>query len=1244
MKYGDLIRFDPIEDVIQLRNANKEGVAQKLVGAYVISDEMAERLVRLVIPQLQFDHPFDNKGLLVVGNYGTGKSHLLSVISSVAENASLAENIRHSDVRAAASQIAGKFKVVRTEIGASSMPLREMLTAELEEHLEKLGVEYAFPEANTIAGHKGAFEDMMAKFGEAFPERGLLLVVDELLDYLKTRKDQEIILDLNFLREIGEVCKDLRFRFIAGVQEAIFDSPGFAFVADSIRRVKDRFEQVLIARGDVKFVVAERLLKKTAEQQAAIREHLTPFAKYYGNLNERMDEFVRLFPVHPDYIDTFERITVAEKREVLKTLSLSMKSMLDMDVPQESPGLLAFDGYWKTLSNNASFRSVPEIRQVIECSGVLEGRVESAVRKHYKPMAVRLIHALSIHRLTVGDIYTPIGISAAELRDRLFLFDPLFAETCGDEPEKDLETFVDTVLREIHKAVNGQFISLNQENRQYYLDLKKTDDFDALIDNRAERFTVAQLDRYYYDALTRVMECRDVTYATGYKIWQHEIPWHERKAARSGYLFFGTPNERSTAVPRRDFYLYFIQPNDPPRFKDEKLPDEVFFRLKGIDEDFLNSLRKYAAALDLASTSSGNAKSVYESKADLFLKNLVQWMQKRMHDAFDVTYQGVTKSMPAWGKGKSVRELAGLSLNDTINFRDLINTIAGICLSPNFENQAPDHPSFSVMITGDNRKQAAQDALRILAGQSPTKQATAVLDALELLDGKRVDTAKSRYARIVLDALAAKGQGQVLNRNEIIHEEQGVEYLAPGTARLEPEWVAVVLAALVYSGDIVLSIPGDKFDATSVQRLVAAGVDEIARFKHLEKPKEWNFPALKELFQLLGITPGMVHFLAEGKEEPVREMQQAVEKVVTRIVMASKSMREGLYFWETELLSNSPLAARADELDEAKAFFESLQAYTTPGKLKNFRYGAPDVAARAQAMKILDELDALTAFVAEHAPTASWLAGAEKAMPSAHPWVDRTKIVRRDLLEALRETKASELPKLSRDIGPSLRKLKSDYIAEYIAMHTKARLGANDDKRKARLTGDQRLLTLQKLTVIDLMPRQQLLDFQNGLAEMKSCFALTERELASSPVCPHCAFRPSVEAAKLGGTQMIEQMDKRLDAMLQEWTTTILGNLQDPMTRRNLELLKKEERNAIQRFIDSRELPSPLDNDFVHTLKEALSGLLKVSVNPRELQSVLQSGGAVAPQELKKRFEDYIDELVKGKDQSKVRLVVERAE
>ena len=75
MKYKDLVRFDPIETVVQIRDADEAAAARQLVRSYVISDEMAERLSTLVFPQLQFDRPADNKGVLIVGNYGTGKSH-----------------------------------------------------------------------------------------------------------------------------------------------------------------------------------------------------------------------------------------------------------------------------------------------------------------------------------------------------------------------------------------------------------------------------------------------------------------------------------------------------------------------------------------------------------------------------------------------------------------------------------------------------------------------------------------------------------------------------------------------------------------------------------------------------------------------------------------------------------------------------------------------------------------------------------------------------------------------------------------------------------------------------------------------------------------------------------------------------------------------------------------------------------------------------------------------------------------
>ena len=261
---------------------------------------MAEQLWNLVIPNLQFDVPADNKGVLIVGNYGTGKSHLLSLISGLAEHADMAKVVKDKDVAKAAKAISGKFKVVRLELPATKKSLRNIICGRLEDFMANEGLSFTFPADDQVDSNKDDLSTMMAQFNEKYPNHGLLLVVDELLDYLRSRKQHDLILDLGFLREIGEVCKLIRFRFIAGLQESLFDNPKFQFVAESLRRVKDRFEQLRIVRQDVAYVVSERLLTKTDEQKAKIREHLQKFTPLYGGMAERLEEFVRLFPVHPD--------------------------------------------------------------------------------------------------------------------------------------------------------------------------------------------------------------------------------------------------------------------------------------------------------------------------------------------------------------------------------------------------------------------------------------------------------------------------------------------------------------------------------------------------------------------------------------------------------------------------------------------------------------------------------------------------------------------------------------------------------------------------------------------------------------------------------------------------------------------------------------------------------------------------------------------------------------------------------
>jgi energy-coupling factor transporter ATP-binding protein EcfA2 len=1235
VKYRDLIQFEPIESVVQLRDADARDDARRLVETYVISERMAEQLTKLVFRQLQFDKPADNKGLLIVGNYGTGKSHLMAVISAIAEHAEMAAAATNSLVSDQAGSIAGRFKVLRAEIGSTTMSLRDILCATIEDKLADLGVSYQFPLASEVTNNKDAFIEMMDAFQQQYPSQGLLLVLDELLDYLRTRKEQELILDLNFLREVGEVCKTTRFRFISGVQESLFDNPRFQFVAETLRRVKDRFEQVRIAREDVAYVVSQRLLKKTPEQEGRIREHLAQFAPLYGSMNERMDDFVRLFPVHPAYLDTFERVYVAEKREVLKTLSAAIRQIIDQDVPGSEPGLIAYDSYWGTLRDNPSFRSVPDIKEVIDKSRVLEDRIQQAyTQPRYKSVALRIIHALSVHRLTTGDIFAPLGATAEELRDDLCLILPT--------PEKDaafLKTLVEKVLVEILRTVSGQFITYNKENSQYFLDLKKDVDFDSLIAKKADTLSDSQLDRYYFDALMLVMECADQTHRSGYKIWEHEVEWRERKTERSGYLFFGAPNERSTAQPPRDFYLYFLQPHDPPYYKDERKPDEVFFRLKHPDEAFDQALRLFAGAREQAATASGENKRIYENKASAHLRTLTTWLREHMTTAFEVTYQGRTKTLAEVIQGKVPGGLTRASV------RDLVNIAGSVCLAPHFENKSPDYPIFSVLITAKNREQAAQEALRWIAGGVKSKQGTAVLDALALLDGDQLRPRQSRYAKHVLDLLSKKKKGQVLNRSELVAPEDGVDYWT--RFRLEPEFLAVVLAALVYSGDIVVSIPGKKIGAGAVDQFARLGLGDLSNFKHVERPKGLPLAPLQELFDILGLPKGLIVNEAT-RDQAVQKLQIEVASRVEKLVLAQARLQEGLVFWGKPILSEQEVGEWRTRLAETKAFLESLQAFNTVGKLNNFPHDAASVSAQKPGLALVKEVDELVELVQQVGPQTSYLATAEAVLPADHPWVTRVKEARAELLTKVSDPKHRADTGFQRRLGQTLAQLKSSYQDAYLELHKRAHLGAKDDEKKARLTRDPRLGQLQKLDGVEMMPHHQLKAFQDRLFGLKTCYALTRQDLEASPTCPHAPYRPVEQPpddvlGTLSAAEVLASLDEQLDELVREWTQTLLTNLDDPTVAENIELISDADgKQAIADFLASRELPDPVPPSFVKALQEALTGLEKVAVTGDGLRAALTQGGVPCTvEELQARFDRYVAGLTKGKNVKKVRVVVE---
>ena len=87
----------------------------------------------------------DNKGMLIVGNYGSGKSHLMSVVSTLAELPGSSQYLRDERVAEKAKEIEGKFKVIRAEFGAVTMSLRDIICHHLEKGLEEMGIDYYIP-------------------------------------------------------------------------------------------------------------------------------------------------------------------------------------------------------------------------------------------------------------------------------------------------------------------------------------------------------------------------------------------------------------------------------------------------------------------------------------------------------------------------------------------------------------------------------------------------------------------------------------------------------------------------------------------------------------------------------------------------------------------------------------------------------------------------------------------------------------------------------------------------------------------------------------------------------------------------------------------------------------------------------------------------------------------------------------------------------------------------------------------
>ncbi len=113
MKYRDIIQFESLNEVVKFNRLNDEDYRKNTVSSYVFSDTYEKTIIPAICKNLDYTAGYETFGLQIVGTYGTGKSHLMSLFSLIAENAEYLPLVKNEKAAKVLGVIAGKYKITR---------------------------------------------------------------------------------------------------------------------------------------------------------------------------------------------------------------------------------------------------------------------------------------------------------------------------------------------------------------------------------------------------------------------------------------------------------------------------------------------------------------------------------------------------------------------------------------------------------------------------------------------------------------------------------------------------------------------------------------------------------------------------------------------------------------------------------------------------------------------------------------------------------------------------------------------------------------------------------------------------------------------------------------------------------------------------------------------------------------------------------------------------------------------------
>lgn len=318
---GDVVELADVDTVVRLGTAARYMESQRRLGELVLTGDVTNSLSAI----LDEASGASGAGFFVVGPFGSGKSHFLAALGEL-----LADP-------AAAAQQAGwdagllqKAAQARASV-AVGVPLVEYRSeARLEDVVAGRAWRAVDQPVPTVDADRSAAWDRWLAAAQATGAPGVVLLLDELSEWLRAKQGAALTEDLRFLQFLGEWTGDRPALVVAALQESIEEVANVS--QRELARIRDRYRPGLpLSMRHVEDLVRGRLVRWRPGAGEWVKRAQAELDAAFPASAVDPERFARCYPLHPDTLGLLEglRFLLSQQRGVVDFVCRQLRADLD---------------------------------------------------------------------------------------------------------------------------------------------------------------------------------------------------------------------------------------------------------------------------------------------------------------------------------------------------------------------------------------------------------------------------------------------------------------------------------------------------------------------------------------------------------------------------------------------------------------------------------------------------------------------------------------------------------------------------------------------------------------------------------------------------------------------------------------------------------------------------------------------------------------------------------------------------